>query len=295
VGGLIGSQTRFGTLQNNATNVVSSFWLTSSATNAFGEGTQPSAYDLDSGLPVAVGVSAQTLRTISTFQSKGTGSTPFGASTGDNSLPIGNSTPGATPTANDYRWAIESGNVEGFVAQRRDASPIVDGVTVVGETVTFTPRQFDRLLWTNSDVPPATYTTEGVSETVTGYPALGRVWEICSNRGVNNGFPVLVWEERNCPSEGTGGGGTDRNREKPADTELAAALAAGLSGAELQAFLASGLTLEQWLAQRLAATGTPGEALNDGLLLAAMLSILGLWFVLSSRRLTRGRATRSSP
>jgi hypothetical protein len=130
-------------------------------------------------------------------------------------------------------------------------------------------------LWTNSTVPTATYSTRGVSETVEGYPALGRVWEICAYE--NNGFPVLVWEDRNCQAEGTGGGGNsaaDRAR------------AAGLSGAELTAFLASGLTLEQWLAQRLAATGTPGEALGLGVLIAGVLTMVGLGLIVARRRFT---------
>jgi hypothetical protein len=283
VGGLVGAQTAPGGLQNNAANVVSSFWLTSSAANAFGEGTQPSAYA--SGLPVAVGVNAQTLSTRSTFQSKGDNSGPFGESTGANSLPTGDSTPGPTASDNDYRWAIESANVETFVAQRRvDTSNDNAGAQrVVGETLTFT-RAFDRLLWTNSAVPTATYSTRGVSETVDGYPPLGRVWEICASE--NNGFPVLVWEDRNCHAEGTGGGGNDRNRETPSDVNLAAAQAAGLSGAELAAFLASGLTLEQWMAQRLAATGTPGEALGLGVAMAGLLTMFGMGLLAVRRRLS---------
>jgi hypothetical protein len=184
----------------------------------------------------------------------------------------------------DYRWAIESADVETFVAQRRvDADNDAAGAQrVVGETLTFT-RAFDRLLWTNSAVPTATYTTQGVPETVDGYPALGRVWEICSAE--NNGFPVLVWEERNCPSEGTDGGGTDRNRVEPLDADLAAAQAAGLSGAELEAFLASGLTLEQWLAQRLAATGSSSDALGLGVAMAGLLTMVGLGLLVARRRL----------
>jgi hypothetical protein len=290
-GGLVGEANDMGLVR-----FVSSFWLAPTPSVAVGRinrvgDVPPLMYSNEAtvapvGAPVAVMLNAQTLRAITTFQSKGSGSTPFGASTGDNSLPVGASqSADATPVpipVNDYRWAIEAGNVEGFVAQKRVASP-----TLVGESVTFT-RAFDRLLWANSSVPPATYTTRGVSETVTGYPTLGRVWEICAEE--NNGFPVLVWEERNCAGEGTGGGGADRNRDKPADTELAAALAAGLSGAELQAFLASGLTLEQWLAQRLAATGTPGEALGLGVLIAGVLTMVGLGLIVARRRFTWGGA-----
>lgn len=289
IGGLIGAQRDGEDVEDNKGNMYSSFWLSSSTPSAFGDGIQPVPYTTTgtTGLPKAVGVNTQTLRTITTFQSKGDVSGPFGASTGENSLPTGAST--GTVSANDYRWAIEPGNVETFVAQKRVAPP-----ALVGETATFT-RAFDRLLWTNSDVPEATYRTRGASKTLPegSYPDLGRVWEICS--GVNNGYPVLVWEDRNCQSGGDDGGGTERNREKPTDANVAAAQAAGLSGAELEAFLASGLTLEQWLAQRLAATGTSGEVVNLSLLVAGMLSIIGLGLVVSARRQTRGRLARPSP
>lgn len=270
VGGLIGAQSNFGGLQNNAANVVSSFWLTSSAANAFGEGTQPSAYA--SGRPVAVGVNAQTLSTITTFQSR-EDTTTSGRPSGLANLTVASST--GTLAEQDYRWAIESANVETFVAQKRTASP-----SATGETVTFT-RAFDRLLWTNSTVPTATYSSRGVSETVNGYPALGRVWEICATE--NNGFPVLVWEDRNCHAEGTGGGGTSGGVTSSGADQ---ARAAGLSGAELTAFLASGLTLEQWQAQRLAATGTPGEALGFGVLIAGVLTMVGLGLIVARRRFT---------
>jgi len=106
------------------------------------------------------------------------------------------------------------------------------------------------------------------------------VWEICASE--NNGFPVLVWEDRNCQAEGPGGGVTNSGADQ--------ARAAGLSGAELTAFLASGLTLEQWLAQRLAATGTPGEALGLGVVIAGVLTMVGLGLVVARRRFTWGGA-----
>jgi hypothetical protein len=119
-----------------------------------------------------------------------------------------------------------------------------------------------------------------VSETVDGYPDLGRVWEICAFE--NNGFPVLVWEDRNCQAEGPGGGGTGGGVSSSGTDQ---AHASGLSGEELAAFLASGLTLEQWQAQRLAATGTPGEALGLGVLIAGVLTMVGLGLIVARRRL----------
>ncbi len=270
IGGLLGNSTDSRNLM-----FVSAFWLEPVGVNAvggFGTTTperivQPARYA--SGRPVAVGVTTQTLSTLSTFQSREDAATN-GQPSGLANLTVASST--GTLAEQDYRWAIESANVETFVAQKRTASP-----SLTGETVTFT-RAFDRLLWTNPAVPTATYSTRGVSETVGGYPALGRVWEICSE--VNNGFPVLVWEDRNCPGEGTGGGGGSSAADQ--------ARSAGLSGAELTAFLASGLTLEQWLAQRLAATGTPSEALGLGVAIAGLLTMVGLSLVFRRRRTNAG-------
>jgi len=291
-GGLLGDST-----DSRNLTFVSAFWLEPVGVNAVGDfGTeelgrnvQPSRYA--SGLPVAVPVSAQTLSTLSTFQSREGSGALAGQPSGVSDLVVAASPKtGSAPfalTEADYRWAIEN-DVTTFVAQRREVVDVVAGETASdipisrrGETVDYS-KSFNRLLWSNSPVPDAQYRTQGRLDTVSNYPPLGRVWEICSS--VNNGFPVLVWEEHNCSSGGTGGGGADRNRDKPADTELAAALAAGLSGAELQAFLASGLTLEQWLAQRLAATGTPGEALGLGVLIAGVLTMVGLSLLFLRRR-----------
>jgi hypothetical protein len=280
VGGLLGNST-----DSRNLTFVSAFWLESVGANAVGGfGTtdpvrivQPVRYA--SGLPVAVAVNAQTLRTISTFQTK-EGAAP--GAPGGVALPQPDSTrldDGSAPLDIDYRWAIEFADVSPFVAQKREKDALA------GETVSFT-RKFDRVSWANSSVPPATYSTRGTTASSSSYPAIGRVWEICTNLDVNNGFPVRVWEGYNCPGEGTGGGGNDRNRETPSDVNLAAAQAAGLSGAELEAFLASGLTLEQWMAQRLAATGTPGEALGLGVAMAGLLTMGGLGLLAVRRRLS---------
>jgi hypothetical protein len=280
LGGLVGYST------NNGINdvYVSNYWLNSAGTAAIGsiragQGSQPGTYTSLGGqsVPVAVPVSSSILMSAATFQSR-EDATTSGQPSGVPNLTEASST--LTLAEQDYRWAIESGDVQVFVAQRRTESP-----SRTGETVTFT-RAFDRMLWTNSDVPTATYTTRGVSQTVNGYPPLGRVWEICAED--NSGYPVLVWEERTC---GEGGGRYTGSRDsQTSDAQLSEALAAGLSGAELAAFLASGLTLEQWLAQRLAATGTPAQMLAQGLLAGALLAITGLGLVLVRRRLGLGNA-----
>jgi hypothetical protein len=160
----------------------------------------------------------------------------------------------------DYRWAIEAGSVGTFVPS-----------SYVDESDFLT-----RALFTDTTVEKE-YRVRGAgdlfvhggadSETVTGYPSLGRVWEICANE--NNGFPVLVWEERTCSGGGTASGGNP----------------GGLSDAEYAEFLRSGLTLEQFLARRLAATGAPAEALGQGLVVAALLAAAGLGLILGRRRL----------
>lgn len=249
---------------------VSSFWLSSSASVATSQSEKPVAYSVD-GLPVAVGVNAQTLRDLSTFQTKeGTVS----ATPGGNDMPLPGSTrlgDGSSPLDIDYRWAIEFADISPFVAQKRQKD------AVPGETVTY-DAAFDRVAWENSPVPLATYSTRATTSSSDSYPAIGRVWEICSNLDVNDGFPVLVWEGYNCPGEGTGGGVTDSGTSQ--------AHASGLSGAELTAFLASGLTLEQWLAQRLAATGAPGEPLGLGGMVAGVLTMVGLGLLAARRRLS---------
>jgi hypothetical protein len=264
-------------------DLISSFWpltMSDRSIGAFNNDGTPlgdsstGGYESPSGLPRDVPLTDADLRRITTFQSKGAGGSysrpsepsQTGVPDPSRSLTVASST--ETLAEQDYRWAIESADVDTFVAQKRTASP-----SQTGETVTFT-RAFDRLLWTNSAVPTATYSTRGVSETVDGYPALGRVWEICDAE--NDGFPVLVWEDRNCPGEETGGGVTNSGTNQ--------AHASGLSGEELAAFLASGLTLEQWLAQRLAATGTPGEALGLGVAIAGVLTIVGLSLLFLRRR-----------
>jgi hypothetical protein len=165
----------------------------------------------------------------------------------------------------DYRWAIEAGSVGTFVPSS------------YSNESEFSSRE----LFTDTTVPQS-YRVRGAgdllvhggadSEIVTGYPSLGRVWEICTNE--NNGFPVLVWEERTCSGGGSAAGGNP----------------GGLSDAEYAEFLRSGLTLEQFLARRLAATGAPAEALGQGLIVAALLAAAGLGLILGRRRLRSGNS-----
>lgn len=275
VGGLIGRGS------GTKTTFVSSFWLGSAANLAIhtlSEGSQPPAYSSDR--PVAVPLSATRLQRITTYQSRGNNDDgPYGESEGEFSLPVGAST--GSLSANDYRWAIEPDRTT-FVAQRRvDTANDNAGVQrIVGETVTFT-RAFDRQLWTNSEVPEATYTIRGQAASVTGYPALGRVWEIC-----DGSFPVLVWEEQSCGgdsgSQDTSGTTRDRGSDDPS-----AVSATGLTGAELEAFLASGLSLEEWSASRLAQTGASAGAVQVGFLASGMVALVGVWLVTWSRRRLR--------
>jgi hypothetical protein len=165
----------------------------------------------------------------------------------------------------DYRWAIEAGSVGTFVPSS------------YSDESEFSSRE----LFTDTTVPQS-YRVRGAgnllvhggadAETVTGYPSLGRVWEICANE--NNGFPVLVWEERTCSGGGAAAGGNP----------------GGLSDADYAEFLRSGLTLEQFLARRLAATGAPAEAVGQGLIVAALLAAAGLGLILGRRRLKSGNA-----
>lgn len=268
-GGLIGVSSDL----NNAGDIIASaFWLSSSASNAVGQivdgGDQPNVYSVEAlpespgSLPEAPGLSASFLTTLSTYQSE-EGEQP-GEPSGISDLLVANSSIGDL-SEQDYRWAIEAGSVGTFVPSS------------YSDESEFSSRE----LFTDTTVPQS-YRVRGAgdllvhggadAETVTGYPSLGRVWEICTNE--NNGFPVLVWEERTCSGGGSAAGGNP----------------GGLTDAEYAEFLRSGLTLEQFLARRLAATGPPAETLGQGLIVAALLAAAGLGLILGRRRLKSGKA-----
>jgi hypothetical protein len=244
---------------------LSAFWLESSATNAVGEivdaGPQPREYSAASpALPVAPGLSTSVLRTLSTYKSR-ENSAVSGEPSGLTDLVEGSSTDG-TVTEQDYLWAMESGNVQTFVP-----SSYVDEADFLTRAV-FVDTAVEK-----------TYRREGSgdltahggddSRTVTGYPTLGRVWEICTNS--NDGYPFLVWEELDCSASGGGGDSSGGNP-------------GGLSDAEYAEFLRSGLTLADFLARRLAATGPSDAALGLGGLSAVLLGLVGAALVLIARR-----------
>ena len=244
-GGLIGVSED---LDDTRDILVSAFWLSSSATNAVGEivdaGTQPLDYTAATpALPEAPGLTATLLKTLSTYQSE-EGITS-GSPSGDSDLSVASST--GTLAEQDYRWAIEQGNIQTFVASDYTSE------------ANFLTRQ----LFSDTDISQS-YLREGAGDltahggtdaaTVTGYPTLGRLWEICANS--NSGYPFLVWEELDCSAPGSGGSSSSST------SELASA--AGLTEAEYAEFLASGLTLEQFKAARLAATGPDGALLVGG-------------------------------
>ena len=249
--------------------IVSAFWLSSSAENAVGEivdlGTQPLSYTSGPpALPEAPGLDAPLLKSLSTFQSE-EGSTS-GSPSGESDLLVAAST-GTALAEQDYRWAIESGNIQTFVPS--DYTSEANFVT--------------RQLFSNTSVSQS-YRREGAgdlsahggsdSQTVTLYPTLGRVWEICANS--NSGYPFLVWEELDCSAPGGDGSSS------PSTADLA--LAAGLTEAEYAAFLASGLTLEQFKAARLAATGPNGALLVGGGSLTLLFLAAGAAILVALRR-----------
>ena len=215
----------------------------------------------DGELPQAPRVSAANLRTLSTFQSSELQTPSNSGLPGGADIVEANSGEAVTgdlrvATSPDYRWAIEPGNKVGFVPSDYRA------------VANFASRKLI------SPIVAQTYQTRGVvASNITGYPALGRVWEICANE--NNGYPVLVWEELDCAAPGGDGAGGNPG---------------GLTDAEYAEFLRSGLTLEQFLARRLAATGAPAETLGQGLIVAALLAAAGLGLILGRRRLKSGKA-----
>jgi hypothetical protein len=266
-GGLVG----YSSTTDSSDVYVANFWLTGAGSQAIGDidtGSQPAVYDGNSE-PVAVPLSASRLEQIASYTTEEDGSTDL---------------PGGTAMASDatthYRWAIEAISASTFVPSNYDQ----DGDT--GGTAAEISDYTNRVVYSNTDTSKE-YRTQraGVNLTtahggsdpaeVTGYPALGRVWDICDE------YPTLVWEEENGCS-GSGGGGSSSDSDDSSTAELASA--AGLTEAEYAAFLASGLTLEQFKAARLAATGPDGALLVGGGSLAILFLAAGAIMLVSRAR-----------
>lgn len=230
---------------NQGGTYVANFFLASGLFQAAtGSGTAVASYTAAN--PIAVPVSSGVMESIATFQSKESGTTS-GAPSGSSDL----------AAESDFRWAIEEISASTFVPSNYDQ----DGDTG-GTAVEISNYQL-RTSYSDTDLTKEYRTKRaGIDLTtahggtdpaeVTGYPALGRVWDICDE------YPTLVWEERNSCS-GSGGGSSSSPSTSPSTADLANA--AGLTEAEYAEFLASGLTLEQFKAARLAATGPDGALL----------------------------------
>ena len=217
-----------------------SYWNSSSGpTLAVAENNPTPLPKYTSGLPEAVPVSASLLSAISTFVSRegSTAGLPGGAD-----LAISNETT-TTVTEQDYRWAIEPGNKQAFVFPNYTSATNY---------------------WTREHIADTTVAVsmDGrgmvLEGPVTAYPNLGRVWEVCS--GENNGFPVLVWEERDC--SGSGGGGSDPGSGSGSNISVNPAAAVA----------------------QLAKTGSESNSLAAGIAFAAGLLIAGLAALIFVRR-----------
>ena len=247
---------------------VSTFWNNSipHAYGKIGSGTPPLDYtNSDPAFPEAAPLSTSQLQTLSTYRSR-EGDTA-GEPSGLSDLALGASD--GTLDEPDYLWAIEEGNVGTFVASTYDDEDAY----------------LSRQLFTLSS-GERSYRRQGAGdlavhggsdpEKVTGYPELGRVWEICSGES----YPYLVWEERDCDAGASG----FRSNDGGGSTAAAAAAALGLTEAEYAAFLASGLTLEQFKAARLAATGPNGALLVGGGSLTLLFLAAGAAILVALRR-----------
>ena len=142
-------------------------------------------------LPLAAGLSSTLLRDITTYQSFGQTSQPL--PDGEAELPVASSTPISYASDNLYedksaairqqpesfRWAIES-SATPFIASQyaTPAFGFQDG-----------PNFLSRTLFGDTTIERG---ESRIASGATGYPSLGRVWEICED--TNDGFPVLVWE-----------------------------------------------------------------------------------------------------
>ena len=285
VGGLVGEYQA-----TIAPTYVANFFVTSSgvsnAVGALNGNTQPVDYT-ESGvtnLPVAVPVSDSEIRRIATFTTKEAvvGGSASGNPGGDDLLAS------ATDTSEDYLWAIEQTRVQTFVPSNYDVGTPDDDPGSETEQNLYT----NRVVYPDTSAKSYPVRTAGDSAATeaalrpldefitTDYPELGRVWEICDGQD----YPWLVWEEVDgCSGGGGGSGGTTTSSKDTSPSTADLAAAAGLSEAEYAAFLASGLTLEQFLASRLAATGPSSPAIVGGISAAGALVLLGGSLLIASR------------
>lgn len=237
-------------------SIVSNFWVPGPAV-AVGFGTAPVDYTDPGLLPVAVSVDSTELQTLSTFTSQ-------------EFLPAGSGNPGGVEIPigdgadNDYRWAITT---ERSTFVPSSYSSVADYTSRQLWPDPAANRKFYQTLRAGVLTADAHGGADPIS-TIT-YTTLGNVWEICPGED----FPTLVWEEETCGSGGGSGGGNPGGGNP-----------GGMSDAEYAEFLKSGLTLKEFLAKRLAATGTSDVALGFGGLSAVLLGVLGAGFVMFARR-----------
>lgn len=259
VGGLMGDHAQS---EVSSFEAFSNFWvpgpaLASGTTNPGPPLDYTASPDL---LPVAVSVDSTELQALSTFTTK-----ELSAGTGN---PGGPEIPIGTEAANDYRWAITT-----------ERSTFVPSTyTSIGD---FTTRNLladpasNRKFYQTLRAGVLTADAHGGYDPIStvSYTTLGNVWEICPGED----YPTLVWEEETC---GSGGGSSGAG----SDSSGATSNPGGLSSAEYAEFLRSGLTLEQFLEKRLAATGVARQTVVAGLFSGMMLAVLGMGLIIASRR-----------
>jgi hypothetical protein len=247
---------------------VSNFFLRSGLFQAaVGSATAPDIYN-GSNEPVAVPLSATRLKQIATYTTLKDGSTngPGG---------------GEMAASSHFRWAIEGIGAATFVPSNYDVGA-AGGISDYTNRIFYPDPENEvkeyRVLRGGDLSAHNVAGTAGIDPaSVVGYPALGRVWDICDD------YPTLVWENVNSCGGGGGSGGTTTSSKDTSPSTADLAAAAGLSEAEYAAFLASGLTLEQFLASRLAATGPSSPAIVGGISAAGALVLLGGSLLIASR------------
>jgi hypothetical protein len=158
----------------------------------------------------------------------------------------------------DYRWAIEQGDVQAFVFPN----------------YTSATNFWTRELIGNTSVSASMDGRNSVLEgPVTSYPALGRVWELRS--GANNGFPTLVWEQAIATI----------TQDTPAAPGVSSSPATPTAATPTAATPTAATPTAAAPAVKLAATGTDLAPISLGV--TSALLILGLMLLTVSKRLRR--------